>query len=176
MPGRPTAATGAAGAAEAPASSPGSAADADAEEKNPAVVNPPAVVDPLAVAPAGWVDVTTVGPNLTLKDTRTELEWSNKRPDTNWSAAKDHCNTLNYNGVTGWRLPERDELVAAARGANVIYSAARTNWMTQADMNDNFWSASSSSLYTIYAWIALFRYGNQTTSPLYNYYAVVCVQ
>ena len=133
-----------------------------------------AVVNPPAVAPAGWVDVTTVGPNLTLKDTRTGLQWSNKRPNATWQGAIDHCHTLNYNGVTGWRLPTKDEFSVAL--SNGIYSAARTNWMTLADMRDWFWSASSRSYYTEYAWLVHLGYGNSDYDSKYNYHAFVCVQ
>ena len=143
-------------------------ADAVAEVMTPAVV-----VNPPAVAPAGWVDVTTVGPNLTLKDTRTGLQWSNKRPDTNWSAAKDHCNTLNYNGVTGWRLPTKDEFVAAY--TNGIYSAARTNWMTKADMDNYFWSASNEPNTFSSAERVNLGGGWSNGYPKENGWAVVCV-
>ena len=30
--------------------------------------------------------------------------------EANWNSAKDMCKLLNINGITGWRLPNRDEL------------------------------------------------------------------
>ena len=136
-----------------------------------------AVVNPPAVAPAGWVDVTTVGPNLTLKDTRTGLKWSNRRLDATWYDAIDHCRTLNYNGVTGWRLPTKDELVAA--NTNGINSAARTNWMTKGDMVNDLWSASSDSTNTHGAWVVNLRDGTTRSGYWGNKSMdghVVCVQ
>ena len=167
--GRPMAA---AGAPAAPVASPGAAiqttADANAEVETPAVVNPPvvvvnppavvnppvvnnppavvvnspAVVNPPAVVSSPWLDVTAVGPNLTLQDTRTGLKWTNRRPDATWQGAINHCSALNYNGVTGWRLPTLEEFGGAAN-VSKIADAARSNWLTATDMNLQFWSVTS---------------------------------
>jgi len=170
-------------ATEAPASSPGAtlqtAADAKAEVETPAVVNPP------LEAPSNWVDVTTTNgtmpstcnatpANCTMKDTISGLSWSNKRPDATWQGASDHCRTLNYNGVSGWRLPTQTELMTAVDHG--IFSAARANWMTLANMQDYFWSASSLSDNTSYAWRVFFKYGYTTTSNKNLISDVVCVQ
>ena len=179
--GRPTAATA---ATEAPALSPGAAsqtaADADAEVKNPVVVvNPPAVV------PSRWVDVTTTNgitpstcdatpANCTMQDPINRLKWSNRQPDARWQVAIDDCDTLTCNGVTGWRLPTKDEFVAAY--TNGIYSAARTNWMTKADGNDYFWSASSYSGNTGLAWVVNLAFGFTVSYGKGNDFVVVCVQ
>ena len=133
----------------APATSPGAAiqttADANAEVKIPAVVNPPVVVvNPPAVVSSPWVDVTTVGSTtLTMMDTRTGLKWTNRRAYANWLGAINHCSALTYNGVSGWRLPTHEELMNAY--AHEIKIAARANWMTLANMQAYFWSTSSFS-------------------------------
>ena len=177
LPGRPT------GAAEAPASSPGfasqTAADANAEVEIPAVVNQPAVIPPTAVnppvaAPSNWVDVTTVGPNLTLQDPLTGLSWSNMRPNANWWGAIDHCSALTYNGVSGWRLPTQKELLDAY--AHGIKIAARANWMTLANMQAGFWSASSYSDGSNNAWVVNLGNGNTYNDFKHYTYAVVCVR
>ena len=135
------------GCTEAPAASPGAAnqatADANAEVETPAVVNPPVVVvNPPAVVSSPWVDVTAVGPNLTMQDTRTGLKWTNRRPDATWQGAINYCSALNYNGVTGWRLPTLEEFGGAAN-VSKIADAARSNWWTATDMNLQFWSETS---------------------------------
>ena len=89
-----------------------------------------------------WVDVTTVGPQLTLQDTRTGLKWTNRRPDATWQGAIDHCRSLKYNGVTGWRLPTREELVAT--WTHFIVGALKVGWLTSSDLTGSFyWSSSS---------------------------------
>jgi len=145
----------------------------------PAVVNPPAVIPPTAVnppvaAPSNWVDVTKVGPNLTLQDQLTGLSWSNMRPNATWQGASDHCGTLNYNGVSGWRLPTQTELMNAY--AHGIKIAARANWMTLANIQRNFWSASSYSDDTNYAWLLYFENGYTHYSNKYSPFGVVCVR
>lgn len=93
-----------------------------------------------AVVSSPWLDVTAVGPNLTLQDTRTGLKWTNRRPDATWQGAINYCSALNYNGVTGWRLPTLYEFSDAAN-ISKIADAVRTNWLTAADMNLAMWSA-----------------------------------
>jgi len=107
----------------------------------------------VAIVPSNWVDVTTTNgtmpstcnatpANCTMKDTISGLKWSNRRPDGTWQGAIDHCRALTYNGVSGWRLPTKDELVAA--NTNGIFGAAKEGWKTASDMNAWFWSSSSS--------------------------------
>ena len=145
---------------------------------NQSAVIPPTAVNPPVAAPTNWVDVTTVGPNLTLQDTRTGLRWSNRRPDVTWQGAIDHCSALTYNGVSGWRLPTHEELMNAY--AHEIKIAARANWMTLANMQAYFWSSSSNANYTNYAWFVLLANGfagaNYGATNKNDNYAVVCVQ
>ena len=181
-------------ATEAPAASPGAAiqtaADANAEVETPAVVNQPAVIPPTAVnppvaAPSNWVDVTTTNgtmpstcnatpANCTMKDTISGLSWSNRRPDATWQGAIDHCSALTYNGVSGWRLPTQTELMNA--NAHGIKIAARANWMTLANMQADFWSASSYSNWPNIAWL-VYLWGGNTDYMAKGYpNAVVCVR
>ena len=175
--GRPMAAE------ELPVASPGAAiqtaADANAEVETPAVVNQPAVIPPTAVnppvaAPSNWVDVTTVGPNLTLQDPRTGLSWSNRRPDATWQGAIDHCSALTYNGVSGWRLPTQTELMNAYEHG--IKIAAKANWMTLVNMQADFWSASSYSNWPNIAWLVYLGYGDTDYMAKGYPNAVVCVR
>jgi len=194
----------------APASSPGAAiqttADAIAEVETPAVVNPPAapavvnppaapsffnqpaVIPPITVnppmaPPSNWVDVTTVGPNRTFQDNRTGLRWSNRRPDANWQGATNHCSTLTYNGVMGWRLPSKEDLVAARRDRGINgavwepQNISRGGWLNISDLGAEFYWGSASASSTSDAWVVYLGNFNEPTlhsKSLTN--AVVCVQ
>ncbi|NBQ54113.1 MAG: DUF1566 domain-containing protein, partial [Proteobacteria bacterium] len=70
------------------------------------------------------------------------LKWTNRRPDATWQEAIDHCLSLNYNGVSGWRLPTLNEYGDAGERHNIA-DAVRTNWLTAADMKIAMWSATS---------------------------------
>ena len=101
------------------------------------------------------------------------LMWSNKRPNATLQGAKDHCNTLNYGGVTGWRLPTVDELIAAY--GNGIYGTANVDWMTTSQMNDYFWSPRANN---IYGYAFLVNLANGVSTSLFEAIpnAVVCVK
>ena len=86
-----------------------------------------------------------------------------------------------YNGQTGWRLPTQKELMEAY--THGIRSAARTNWMTEANMNSAIWSGSSvsddpgaSNAFQSSAWFVLLAFGNTYYSSKYGSYQVVCVR
>ena len=145
--------------------------------------------------PSNWVDVTTTNgtmpstcnatpANCTMKDPISGLKWSNRRPDATWQGAIDHCRSLNYNGVSGWRLPTREELRAAS--TNGIYAAAKEGWMTASDMNAIFWSSSSSfttpaangdtnGAWYVFLWSGGSNHPNSGYSKSANL-SVVCVQ
>jgi hypothetical protein len=79
------------------------------------------------------------------------LSWSKLQANEAWDKAWSNCQSLNYNGQTGWRLPTQKELMEAY--THGIRSAARTNWMTETNMLDGyFWSGSSVSSGTNVAW------------------------
>jgi hypothetical protein len=146
-----------------------------------------------------WKDVTTTNGlstnpstcaatsvNCTMQDKITGLWWSQLQATGAWNTAWNTCvTTLNnttysgnsvagYNGQTGWRLPTQKELMEAY--THGIRSAARTNWMTEANMNNWFWSGSSVSNDSDNAWNVGLANGNS------DYYAkaytlqVVCVR
>ena len=130
-----------------------------------------------------WQDVTTTGSTtLTMKDTRTGLKWSNRRPDSaTVHVASNHCDNLVYNNSPDWRLPTKTEMVAAY--TNDIINADRANWMTQADMNNYFWSSTYwgyNSNYGDMFWIVGFVQRYSTDRAWNNYgtccLMVVCVQ
>ena len=96
--------------------------------------------------PPGWSAVT-VGSEITMRDNFTGLWWSNYRGSMTQYTAKSHCESLSYNGQSGWRLPSLDEL----RGAyySEISLQWRTGWITTDDtrFEKYFWSGSKGSRY-----------------------------
>ena len=139
-----------------------------------------------------WKDVTTTNgttastctatpANCTMQDKITGISWSKLQASAEWNTAWINCQSLNYNGQTGWRLPTQKELMEAythgIRSIPSSYSAASTNWMTEANMLNNFWSGSSVSGNPGNAWFVYLANGNTD-----NYYGksstsqVVCVR
>jgi len=63
-----------------------------------------------------WKDVTTTNgttastctatpANCTMQDKITGISWSKLQANATWNTAWSNCQSLNYNGQTGWRLP-----------------------------------------------------------------------
>ena len=135
----------------------------------------------LAVAAApiksGWQDVTAGGCNAKIcrfKDTLSGLEWSTVISDeSSWDDAMSLCAKLIHDGLSGWRLPTKQELKGAYEHG--IGKAATENWIPAEKLKDAFWS-STFSTYTHYAWLVTLA--NGTTANLFetNAYSVVCVR
>jgi hypothetical protein len=137
-----------------------------------------------------WKDVTTTSggaasncatdaDRCTMQDKITGLWWSKLQSSGAWNTAWNTCQTtLNasggYNGQTGWRLPTQKELMEAY--THGIRSAARTNWMTEANMNANFWSGSSVSYNSGHAWNVTLANGYTGNNPKNFTFQVVCVR
>jgi hypothetical protein len=132
-----------------------------------------------------WKDVTTTNgttastctatpANCTMQDKITGLSWSKLQASAAWNTAWSNCQSLNYNGQTGWRLPTQKELMEAY--THGIRSAARANWMTEANMYNYFWSGSSVSNVTLIAWLVGLAYGDSNSNTKDFTSQVVCVR
>jgi hypothetical protein len=144
-----------------------------------------------------WKDVTTTNGttastcaatsgNCTMQDKITGLWWSKLQASGAWNAAWNTCvTTLNnttyagnsvagYNGRTGWRLPTQKELMEAY--THGIRSAASTNWMTEANLYNTFWSGSSVSFNTTSAFYVNLANGYMLNNSRVNASQVVCVR
>jgi hypothetical protein len=116
------------------------------------------------------------GTNLTMSANATATA-SNVTVTVNsarWNGAVAYCDGLSYNGATDWRIPTQKELMEIY--AHGVRSAASANWITEANMQNNyFWSGSSVSFSTDSAWyanLALGSYvGNKTDG-----FQVACVR
>jgi hypothetical protein len=109
-----------------------------------------------------------------MQDKITGLSWSKLQTSAIWNVAWSNCQSLNYSGQTGWRLPTQKELMEAY--THGIRSAARTNWMTEANMNNGFWSGSSMSLGTTNAWYVNLANGSTSLNLKGTPNQVVCVR
>jgi hypothetical protein len=108
-----------------------------------------------------WKDVTTTSggatsncatdaARCTMQDKITGLWWTKTQSNVTWDAAWSNCQTLSYNGQTGWRLPTQKELMEAY--GHGIRSAVSASWITQSGLNNWFWSGSSNSSSSSNAW------------------------
>ena len=122
-----------------------------------------------SVTPTPWTEVT-VGSDITMRDNATGLWWSNYPGEMNWFDAMSHCENLSYNGqgAGSWRVPTKDELVAAYN--NGINAQGRTGWITDFGY---FWSSVSD--YTDNAWVVDLAYGSTASNGKGGTYQVVCV-
>jgi hypothetical protein len=128
-----------------------------------------------------WKDVTSGGGCATnttscrFQDKISGLQWSKLiSASRTWPQALNDCDTLTHDSLSDWRLPTQKELMDAY--SHGIRSAGTTNWLTSAEMNNYFWSASSVSYATNFAWYVNLSNGtsyniNKTST---NY--VVCVR
>ena len=132
-----------------------------------------------------WKDVTTAGTGAatcvdspekcTMKDKITGLHWSKIQSlSQTGSVAINTCDALSFNGQTDWRLPTQKELMEAY--THGIRSAATTNWITEGNMINNFWSGSSVSPSTLNAWLVNLAFGYTYNLNKTNSYQVVCVR
>jgi hypothetical protein len=125
-----------------------------------------------------WKDVTTTGDGVTLstctatpahcsfKDKISGQEWHKSDvTDRNWSTALSFCDSLSYNGKTDWRLPTVKELMDAYTHG-MVSTAGYTNWITLANFQQNYWSAStrSSNIYLAH----YMSFGSHTVASTYK--------
>ena len=128
---------------------------------------------------AGWQDVTRGGceeKNCRFKDTVSGLEWSPLvSQKSKWDDAIEMCEELKHDGVSGWRLPTKEELVGAYEHEIVKY--ASDHWITSQDIEKRvFWSSSMLPKDTSTAWYVYLGGGITNTSFKTNAYSVVCVK
>jgi hypothetical protein len=138
-----------------------------------------------------WKDVTTTGDGVTastcaatsahctMQDKITGLHWSKLQGTSRtWPQAINDCDILSqipyYNGATDWRLPTQKELMEAYNHG--IRSAESANWMTAAQMNAWFWSASSVSNDPDSAWFVLLAIGKPHHNSKTDTTQVLCVR
>ena len=98
--------------------------------------------------------------NCQFKDNITNLVTTKVvSASSTWSAAVNACASSTYGGYAAgtWRLPTQKELMAQYEHG--IVSLVSANFMTLANMQNYFWSSSTDSHSTTYAWGVSLAYG-----------------
>ena len=116
------------------------------------------------------------GTNLTMSENATDTA-SDVTVTVNtyaWNGAVAYCDGLSHNGATDWRSPTQKELMESY--AHGVRSAASANWMTEADMSNDFWSGSSVSTGSTFAWRVKLANGYTYYDFKSESYQVVCVR
>ncbi|MCX6106073.1 MAG: DUF1566 domain-containing protein [Proteobacteria bacterium] len=132
-----------------------------------------------------WKDVTTdassnastcsgTPANCTYQDKVSGLSWSKSPGQKDWANALLYCSSLTYNNQTGWRLPTQKELMNAYEHG--MMTASNANWLTSTQMQSYFWSSSTYSAYTYYAWIVGPGSGSTSYNTKFTQYDVSCVR
>lgn len=95
-----------------------------------------------------------------VTDNTTKLKWQDDDADSelrkNWEDANSYCSTLNLNGVKGWRLPSKKELVSIIDRDEFspAYSTDFTSFTS-----GMYWSATTYDYDTSKAWRIFFSNG-----------------
>ncbi|MCX6107299.1 MAG: DUF1566 domain-containing protein [Proteobacteria bacterium] len=132
-----------------------------------------------------WKDVTTdassnastcsgTPANCTYQDKVSGLWWSKSPGTKDWVNALLYCSSLTYNNQTGWRLPTQKELMNAYEHG--MMTASNANWLTSTQMQNYFWSSSTSPPTTSLAWVVNPAYGFTYDYGKYYQFSVSCVR
>jgi hypothetical protein len=133
-----------------------------------------------------WKDVTTsdgvvasnclaTPANCTMQDKITGLWWSMVLGTADsWSLAVQKCDALVLNGKSDWRVPTQKESHEAYDHG--MRSAALDQWISSADMQQSFWSASTVSFIINQAWYFVPAWGEYSfNSKILEFYSV-CIR
>ncbi len=135
-----------------------------------------------------WKDVTSAGTGAascvgspekcTMEDKITSLQWSKYSGSSQtWPQALNMCNDLTHNGTSDWRLPTQKELMDAVSHGIKSATSASSNWLTTAQINSvYYWSATTYSNITTYAWTSFIGSGVMSTAHKTAGNSVICVR
>lgn len=123
------------------------------------------------------------------------LQWSEKAPnEMNWDEAKQYCENLDEGGHNDWRLPNIDELRTLIKAPETISGgkcpiSEKAGKLASKDLTKDciyltsklgdageFWSSSTTSGYTGYAWYVYFNTGGVGDNLKASYSNVRCVR
>ncbi len=107
-----------------------------------------------------------------FKDQITNMMWTSDRGSYTWQNGITQCDNLNYGGYADWRLPTQKELLQAYTDG--IWSQKAT---TKLSLSATwYWSSSTSSGATTYAWGIDPTYGGSANGAKNGSMPVVCVR
>ena len=117
-----------------------------------------AVYSALGVCTPHSLRVETVSDDSLVVDESTGLQWQQAFPEETftWKNAVSYCENLTYAGYEDWRLPSRNELSTLF---NYDKSGGAYSDFPGMPGDDYFWSSSTASFDSGFAWLAHFGYG-----------------
>ena len=125
----------------------------------------------IGLSTALLADFTKSGDVVT--DNTTGLQWQdNETVGKTWTEAIDYCEALNLGG-TGWRMPNKKELLSLVDYAaynpsiDAVFSHTTSHY---------YWSSTTNAYDTSYAWIVDFSYGYTDYDDKSFTYDVRCVR
>jgi hypothetical protein len=152
-----------------------------------------------------WMDVTADGTcnapedDCIFYDRMTQLYWSESFPTTNtapsvasanWAYTVNYCNNLTFGGFTDWRTPTQNDMMNAImhsirdlgfKGGSSATASNNSNFINNVD-DHYFWTSTSGSANTAYAWQYFLADGTgkvaskaNSFSGAYNY-TIICVR
>lgn len=122
-----------------------------------------------------WMDVTSDGTcdsasdDCIFYDRMTQLYWSESFPapataptmtSSNWAFAVNRCDALTFGGFTDWRMPTQNDMMTAIlhsirdlgyKGGTSATASNNSNFISSVD-DHYFWTSTSGSANTAYAW------------------------
>ena len=98
--------------------------------------------------------------NGVVTDNTTNLQWQDDVASVSktWSQAITYCETLSLDGRSDWRLPNKNELLSIVdyTKSNPAIDSTFVNIIT----SNSYWSSTTYSSHTNYAWSIDFYYGD----------------
>jgi hypothetical protein len=106
----------------------------------------------------------------TVTDVSTGLMWQQTGPsnEMNWEQALSYCEGLNLGGYSDWRLPAKKVLRSLVDFSR-IDPAIDTIYFPDTDVMSIYWSSTTNSNMTDYAWGAYFIVGYDSSSDKSHY-------
>jgi hypothetical protein len=103
------------------------------------------------------------------------LTWGEDADAGSVSGALEYCNSLNHGGITPWRLATQKELQTAY--AHGIHDLDDDHTATDnlGDLDTWFWSSSTQSDLTSYAWYVVLNFGATYNDVKTYSRSVLCV-
>lgn len=118
----------------------------------------------------------TVHNNGTVTDNVTGLMWQ-RQDDGNartWDNAIAYCDSLNFAGYTGWRLPSKKELVSIVDYSKLYPGPTIDQAAFPGTKSSNYWSSTTYAHSTYSAWIVYFGNGYVYDGKYTGCMPVVC--
>lgn len=126
---------------------------------------------------SAWAKANFSTSNTTVTDNNSKLEWqdsySGTIPQLAWEEAIDYCENLTLGGKSDWRLPNINELFSITEHS---HGSPTINESFKNTKEGFYWSSTTYSGSSSYAWVVSFEYGSNTYYPKSRKYSVRCVR